>query len=70
MERERSLINTIESLRGSGRTVRPLPFRVTADVDALVPGEEIVDPGHAIDPDELIQLAPIPLADRYATTFF
>ncbi|HEU4853953.1 MAG TPA: VTT domain-containing protein [Nitrosospira sp.] len=55
MERERSLINTIESLRGSGRTVRPLPFRVTADVDALVPGEEIVDPGRPIDPDELIK---------------
>jgi phosphatidylserine/phosphatidylglycerophosphate/cardiolipin synthase-like enzyme/uncharacterized membrane protein YdjX (TVP38/TMEM64 family) len=55
MERERSLINTIESLRGSGRTVRPLAFHVTADVDALVPGEEIVDPGRPIDPDELMK---------------
>jgi phospholipase D1/2 len=55
MAREGSLIRTIESLCGSGRSLRPLAFRVTVDVDALVPDEEIVDPGHAIDPGDLIK---------------
>jgi phosphatidylserine/phosphatidylglycerophosphate/cardiolipin synthase-like enzyme/uncharacterized membrane protein YdjX (TVP38/TMEM64 family) len=49
MAREGSLIRTIEALRGHGRTVRPWQFRVAADVDALVPDEDIVDPGKPLD---------------------
>ncbi|SEO56173.1 VTT domain-containing protein [Nitrosovibrio sp. Nv6] len=52
---ERSLIRTIESLRGSGRTVRPLEFRVTPEMDAWVPGDDLVDPGQPMDPSELMK---------------
>lgn len=52
---ERSLIRTIESLRGSGRTVRPLKFRVTPEMDAWVPGDDLVDPGQPMDPSELMK---------------
>ena len=55
LAREGSLIRTIESLRGSGRTVRPWRFRVAADVDAWVPDEDIVDPGQPLDASLLVK---------------
>jgi uncharacterized membrane protein YdjX (TVP38/TMEM64 family) len=54
LAREGSLIRTIESLRGSGRTVRPWRFRVAEDVDAWVPDEDIVDPGQPLDASLLV----------------
>lgn len=55
LAQEGSLISAIESLRGPGRNVRPLALRVTADVDALVPDEEIVDPARPFDTGELVK---------------
>lgn len=53
--REGSLIRVVESLCGAGRTLIPLALRVTADVDALVPDAEIVDPDRPIDADQLME---------------
>lgn len=55
LAQEGSLIRTIESLRGSGRSVRPLAFRVTPEMDAWVPGDDLVDPGQPMDPSELMK---------------
>ncbi|SOD41788.1 Phosphatidylserine/phosphatidylglycerophosphate/cardiolipin synthase [Nitrosovibrio sp. Nv4] len=55
LAQEGSLIRTIESLRGSGRTVRPLTFRVTPEMDAWVPDDDFVDPGQPMDPSELMK---------------
>ncbi|HJT50576.1 MAG TPA: VTT domain-containing protein [Nitrosospira sp.] len=55
MAQEGSLLRTIETLRGPGRTVRPWQFRVAADVDALVPDEDIVDPGTPLDASLLVE---------------
>jgi uncharacterized membrane protein YdjX (TVP38/TMEM64 family) len=55
LAQEGSLIRTIEALRGPGRTVRPWQFRVSADVDALVPDEDIVDPGKPLDASLLVE---------------
>ena len=55
MAQEGSLIRTIEALRNSGRSVRSWQFRVTADVDALVPDEDIVDPGEPLDANLLVE---------------
>ncbi|MDN5850323.1 MAG: VTT domain-containing protein [Nitrococcus sp.] len=53
--REGFLIRVVESLRGAGRTLNPLTLRVTAEVDALVPDVEIVDPDRPIDADQLME---------------
>ena len=50
-----SLIRTIEALRGHGRTIRPWQFRVAADLDALVPDEDIVDPDKPLDARLLVE---------------
>ena len=55
LAQEGSLIRTIEALRGPGRSVRPLALQVTADVDALVPDEEIVDPARPFETGELVK---------------
>ncbi|MBA4141959.1 MAG: VTT domain-containing protein [Nitrosospira sp.] len=54
LQREGSLIGTIEHFCGSGRSLRPLVLRVTPDMDALVPDTQIVDPDQPIDSDQLI----------------
>jgi phospholipase D1/2 len=54
LAQEGSLIRAIESLRGSPRTLFPLPFRVTADMDALVPDSQVIDPDQPMDADQLI----------------
>jgi phosphatidylserine/phosphatidylglycerophosphate/cardiolipin synthase-like enzyme/uncharacterized membrane protein YdjX (TVP38/TMEM64 family) len=53
-QREKSLIRTIESLSGPGRSLRPMQLRATPEMDALVPDTRIIDPDQPIDPDELI----------------
>ena len=55
LSREGSLIRAIESLSGAARTLTPLKFRVTPDMDALVPDSQIVDPDQPIDADQLIK---------------
>jgi phospholipase D1/2 len=54
LARHRSLIATIEALRTAGRTLEPLEPAVTADIDALVPAEAVIDPERPVDPDELV----------------
>ncbi len=53
-ERTGTLIKTIESLIGVGRTVRPVELRVTPEMDALVPDTQLIDPDQPIDTNELI----------------
>ncbi|SCY29153.1 Uncharacterized membrane protein YdjX, TVP38/TMEM64 family, SNARE-associated domain [Nitrosospira sp. Nl5] len=55
LSREGSLIRGIESLCGAGRSLTPLKFRVTPDMDALVPDSQIVDPDRPIEADRLIK---------------
>ena len=63
LAQEGSLIHTIEALRGHGRTLRPWQFRVDADVDALVPDEDIVDPDKPLDAS-LLMAKLIPEGER------
>ena len=42
-ERAGTLIKTIESLIGVGRTVRPVELRVTPEMDALVPDTQLIN---------------------------
>ncbi|MDA3785557.1 MAG: VTT domain-containing protein [Deltaproteobacteria bacterium] len=53
MAQEQSLIRAIESLHSPGRTLSPLPFRISKEVDDLVPDFQIADPEQPIDPDQL-----------------
>ncbi|MDR9501923.1 MAG: VTT domain-containing protein [Desulfurivibrionaceae bacterium] len=55
MTQEQSLIRAIESLRSPGRTLTPLPFRISQEVDDLVPDFQLADPEQPIDPDQLAQ---------------
>jgi phosphatidylserine/phosphatidylglycerophosphate/cardiolipin synthase-like enzyme/uncharacterized membrane protein YdjX (TVP38/TMEM64 family) len=54
LAQEGSLIRTIESLCGLPRTLFPLPLRVTADMDALVPDSQVIDPDQPMDAEQLI----------------
>ena len=54
LERRNSLIATIESLRGEGRTLAPADPFVSEEIDALVPEEAVIDPERPVDPDELV----------------
>lgn len=54
LTRRNSLIETIESLRTSGRTLEPLEPMIAVDIDALVPEEAVIDPEKPVDPDELV----------------
>jgi phospholipase D1/2 len=49
MQRENSLIKTIESLRGSERTLQPLDTEVDPEIDQLVPESALLDPEQPID---------------------
>lgn len=71
--RRSSLVGAIEALRGPRRTLHPLEPLVTADIDALVPDEALIDPERPIDPDELVAdfvppEAKRPAANRMART--
>jgi phosphatidylserine/phosphatidylglycerophosphate/cardiolipin synthase-like enzyme/uncharacterized membrane protein YdjX (TVP38/TMEM64 family) len=67
-----SLIATIERLRGAqARTLEPHEPAVTPDMDALVPGEAVIDPETPIAPERLVtQFVPEtrrrPLSGRFA----
>jgi uncharacterized membrane protein YdjX (TVP38/TMEM64 family) len=50
-----SLIRAIESLCGSGRTLVPLTFRVTPEMDALIPDTQIVDSDKPLDAEHFIK---------------
>lgn len=52
--REPSLIGAIESLRGEGRSLRPLDCSVPEEIDALVPDTGLVDPSEPISPDYFV----------------
>jgi len=49
MDEHDSFIEAIESLLGEDRTLRPLPFQVSEELDASVPEATIADPECAID---------------------
>jgi len=48
-----SIIRAIDALCTSKRSLRPFEFRVSAELDALVPDSRIADPGSPIDADQL-----------------
>jgi phospholipase D1/2 len=52
--RRNRLIDTIEALRGQGRTLAPAEPFVSEEIDALVPAEAVIDPERPVDPDELV----------------
>lgn len=51
----RGLIGAIESLRGGERTLLPLQAEVSADMDALVPEQAVVDPENPLDPERVLE---------------
>lgn len=51
--REQSMIRGIESIRGNGRTLKPLPLRIAEDQVILVPDITIADPEQPIGADYL-----------------
>jgi phosphatidylserine/phosphatidylglycerophosphate/cardiolipin synthase-like enzyme/membrane protein DedA with SNARE-associated domain len=53
LAKQRSNIRTIEALSGNGRTLRPLGFRVSEELNALVPDAQIADPELPIHADQL-----------------
>jgi len=48
-----SIIRAIEALSTSERTLRPFEFRVSEELDALVPESRIADPEYPLDADQL-----------------
>lgn len=50
-----SLIQAIETLRGEGRSLRPLSYEVDPDVDALVPDSALIDPSEPFSPDYFVE---------------
>lgn len=55
LAREQSVIRVIESNRGTGRTLRILPFRTTEEDAILVPDLQIADPEQPIDAEFLAE---------------
>ena len=51
--RDGSLIGAIEALVSSGRTLKPFEYRVTEEMDDLVPAARIADPEQPIDGEYL-----------------
>jgi uncharacterized membrane protein YdjX (TVP38/TMEM64 family) len=51
-----SLIRAIDSLRGGGRTLAPLPVEVPAEVDRWVPESRLIDPEQPVPPEKLLAL--------------
>lgn len=52
---EGSLIRAIDAINGGGRCLLPLAFRVTPEMDALVPSGELVDPDHAVSAGQIVE---------------
>ena len=53
MQREPTLVQAIESLQTSGRSLRELEPIVSPDLDRLVPDSALIDPEGPMKPDEL-----------------
>lgn len=49
-----SLIDAIESLRGSERTLEPLSGDISEDVDKWVPESALIDPEKPVEPEEFL----------------
>ena len=49
-----SLIDAIESLHGSERTLEPLSGEIPEDVDAWIPESALLDPEKPVEPDEFL----------------
>lgn len=56
MQQSGSLIKTVESLRGGERTLTPLEPTTPAEVDGLVPDQQLLDPERPIEPDKVVKL--------------
>ncbi|MGM0594460.1 MAG: VTT domain-containing protein [Pseudomonadota bacterium] len=56
LEREGSLLATIEQLRGNPRTLTPLEPTTPPEVDGLVPDQQLLDPERPIEPDKMVNL--------------
>jgi phosphatidylserine/phosphatidylglycerophosphate/cardiolipin synthase-like enzyme/uncharacterized membrane protein YdjX (TVP38/TMEM64 family) len=54
MQREQSLIRTVESLRDGDRTLQPLNTEVDPEIDQLVPASALLDPEQPIDSERLV----------------
>ncbi|MGD8630400.1 MAG: phospholipase D-like domain-containing protein, partial [Gammaproteobacteria bacterium] len=53
LQQHHSINRAIEALRTSERTLEPFEFRVSNELDALVPDAQIADPGSPIDAEQL-----------------
>ena len=53
LARQRSILRAIEALNAPGRALRPFEFRVSEELDALVPESSIADPEFPLDADRL-----------------
>jgi phosphatidylserine/phosphatidylglycerophosphate/cardiolipin synthase-like enzyme/uncharacterized membrane protein YdjX (TVP38/TMEM64 family) len=49
-----SLVRAVESLRGDGRSLRPLDWQVPAEVDGMVPDSGLIDPDEPFSPDYFV----------------
>jgi len=54
MQREKSLIRTIESLHASERTLEPLDTAVDPEIDQLVPESALIDPERPMDAERFV----------------
>ena len=54
MQREKSLISTIESLHASERTLEPLDTAVDPEIDQLVPESALIDPERPMDAERFV----------------
>ena len=54
VQEQNSLVAAIESLRGDGRSLRPLDWQVAAEVDGMVPDSGVIDPAEPFSPDYFV----------------
>lgn len=55
LEATGSVTRAVDALAGDGRSLQPLPLKISAELDALVPEAAVVDPEQPIDPDRLAE---------------
>ena len=54
MQQQRSLIGTVEALRGGGRTLLPLEPITPPEVDSMVPDQQLLDPEQPVEPEQMV----------------
>ena len=54
MREQDGLVRAVESLSGDGRSLRPLDWDVSAEVDDLVPDSGLIDPDEPFSPDYFV----------------